>query len=342
MGRHAVIVWLFAAAAARAEDITVHAFVDGYYAWNGNDPASHESFIPGTGTSAKRANEFNLNLAAVELVKDAVPAKSPAGFHLSLVAGNGADVVHAAESEGFRHVYQASVIYKPNDRLTFEGGIFPSHIGFEAFFSKDNWNYTRGWLGELSPYYQTGVHAGYQFSKQWYGELHVLNGWQIINDNNDGKSIGAKISYGGKRLSASLNTLDGPELPNDDRHWRHFGDLIATWKTTDKLSLGGSLDRGHQALPGGTAANWLGIAGYVRYAIDDRHAVAARAERFRDPDNGISGFSQKLAEGTLTYEYRPAAKLILKLEGRRDRSTANVFDGSKSQTLVVAGAVATF
>ncbi|HEV2722796.1 MAG TPA: porin [Thermoanaerobaculia bacterium] len=324
---------MFVAAAARADDIAIHAFVDGYYAWNGNHPASHENFLPGTGTTAERANEFNLNLAAVELVHDA----KPVGFHLSLVAGTGADVVHAAEREGCRHVYQASVIYRANDRLTFEGGIFPSHIGFEAFFSKDNWNYTRGWLGEFSPYYQTGIHAGYQFSKQWYGELHVLNGWQLINDNNNGKSIGAKIAYSGNRLSASLNTLDGPELPNDDKHWRHFGDLIATWKLSPKLSLGGSVDRGHQQF-----ANWLGAGGYGRYAIDDRHAVAFRAERFRDPDNGISGFAQKLTEGTLTYEYRPAPNLILKLEGRRDHSTANVFDGSKSQTLVVAGAVATF
>jgi hypothetical protein len=324
---------LFVAAVGRADDIALHAFVDGYYAWNSNDPASHESFIPGTGTTAKRANEFNVNLAAVELVKDAAPV----GFHLSLVAGSGADVVHAAESEGFRHVYQASVIYKPNERLTLEGGIFPSHIGFEAFFSKDNWNYTRGWLGELSPYYQTGVHAGYQFSKQWSGELHVLNGWQLINDNNGAKSIGAKIAYGGNRVSASLNTLDGPELPNDNHHWRHFGDLIATWKATPKLSVGGSLDRGHQQL-----ANWLGLGLYGRYAIDNRHAVAVRAERFRDPDNGISGFAQELTEATVTYEVRPTPNLILKLEGRRDRSTASVFDGSKNQTLVVAGAVAPF
>jgi len=321
-----------------AAALLIHVFVDGYYAWNGNHPASHENFIAGTGTTAERANELSLNLAAVELIRD--PA--PVGFHLSLVAGTGADVVHAAEREGFHHVYQASIIYKPNDHLTLEGGIFPSHIGFEGFFSKDNWNYTRGWLGELSPYYQTGVHAGYQFSKQWYGELHVLNGWQIITDNNDAKSIGAKIAYGGNRLSASLNTLDGPELPNDDRHWRHFGDLIATWKATETLSLGGSLDRGHQELPGDTAANWLGLGGYARYAFDGRHAVAARVERFRDPDAGISGFSQKLTEGTLTYELRPTPNLILKVEGRRDHSTANVFDGSKNQTLVVAGAVATF
>ena len=338
---------LLLTAVGHAEDkpatITIRGFVDGYYAWNSNDPKSHESWIPGAGTTAKRADEFNLNLADIEFVRD--PA--PLGFHLSLVAGNGADVVHAAETEGFRHLYQASVIYKPNGRLTLEGGIFPSHIGFEGFFSKDNWNYTRGWLGELSPYYQTGVHGAYQFSKRWSGEVHILNGWQIINDNNDAKAIGGKIAYSTDRLSASLNTFDGPELPNDDRHWRHFGDLIASWKATPRLSVGGSLDRGHQELPAGGGASWLGIASYGRYAFNERHAVAVRAERFRDPDNGISGTRQTLTEGTLTYELRPADNLVLKIEGRRDHSTAPVFARKRGattngQTIVVIGVVAMF
>src|SRR5207237_7581290 len=119
------------------------------------------------------------------------------------------------------------------------------------------------------------------------GELHVINGWQLIKDNDNAKAIGGKIAYSGNRLSASLNTFDG----TDNHRMRHFGDLIATWKATPKLSVGGSLDRGHQEI-----ANWLGVAVFGRYAIDNRHAVAVRTERFRDPDNGISGFAQTLTE----------------------------------------------
>jgi hypothetical protein len=351
--RDNIVIWVSAitlflvALAARAGEpekpVTIHGFVDGYYAWNRNDPASHDSFFPGAGSTAKRANEFNLNLAALEIVRDAAPL----GFHLSLVAGNGADVIHAAESEGFRHIYQASVIYKINDKLTIEGGIFPSHIGFESFYSKDDWNYTRSWPGELSPFYQTGVHATYQFDSHWSGEVHVLNGWQIINDNNDAKAIGVKIAYTNDRLTTSLNTFDGPELPHDNSHWRHFGDLIASWKATPKLSLAGSLDRGHQELPGDTTANWLGVAAFGRYAFDDRHAVAVRCSLFHDPDNAISGAAQKLTEETLTYEFHPVTNLIVKIEGRHDHSTAPVFahktdQSTNNQTIVVIGAVATF
>jgi len=332
----AIITLLFAAATVRADDtIKIHGFIDAYYAWNGNDPASHENFASGTGSTAKRANEFNLNLAEVAVTRDA----KPVGFHLSLIAGNGADVIHASEPQGYRFIYQASILYKPSDRLTFEAGIYPSHIGFEGFFSKDNWSYTRGWLAEFSPYYQTGIRANYAFTPHWSGELHVLNGWQNIADNNDAKAIGGKIVYAKGRLTASLNTFDGPELPADDKHWRHFGDLIATFNATKSLSIGGSIDRGRQE-----AANWLGVAAYGRYAFDDRRAVAVRVERFCDPRNGITGTPQKLAEATLTYEYRPVPNLILKIEGRRDHSTAPVFNSGalRGETIVVIGAVATF
>ena len=77
--------------------------------------------------------------------------------------------------------------------------------------------------------------------------------------------------------------------------------------------------------------------------MDARHAVAARAEQFRDPHNGISGTPQTLREVTLTYEMRPREHLILKLETRYDRSTAAVFaDQKRGQLLALAGAVVTF
>ncbi len=332
--------------------VSVHGFLDGYYAWNDNSPRSHESFIPGTGTTAKRANELNLNLAAIDIVSD----PKPVGFHLSLVAGNGADVVHAGEPKGtaigkdvYRHIYQASLSYNApiGKGLLIEAGVYPSHIGYEAFYSKDNWSYTRGWLTDLSPFYQTGVKASYSFNSHWSGQFHVMNGWQIIGENNNGKSVGTQIAYAGDRLSASFNTFAGPELANDSKHLRMFGDLVATWKATAKLSLGASIDRGRQALPDDAAANWLGVAGYAHYAIDNHRAFAVRIERFRDPDNGISGTGQTLSEATLTYELRPVDNLILKFEGRHDHSTANVFGRgtdrtSPNQTLIVISAVAVF
>src|SRR5205085_8042269 len=214
-------------------------FVDGYYAWNANHPSTDRNFIPGTGTTAARSNTLGLNLVDVEVARD----PKPIGFHLSLIAGDGADVVHSGEPhrQPYRNLYQASVSYKaPVGRgLLLEPGVYPSHLGNEGLFSRDNWDYTRGWIGEFSAYYQTGIKASYVWNDQWSAQLHVVKGWQRMHDNNSAKSIGTQIAYSNARSGIVFNTFIGPELDNDNKHLRLFGDLVATFKASSKLALAG-------------------------------------------------------------------------------------------------------
>jgi len=319
-------------------------FIDLASIWNSNRPANHENFYPGAGTTGKRANELSINLAQVQWTR-AVSEEQPVGFTLALIAGEGADVVHGGEPGGvgkFRHIYQASVAYRLRRGVVLEGGIYPSHIGLEGFYSKDNWNYSRSIMGESSPYYQAGVKASYAFNDHWSGRVDLLNGWQLINDNNDGKSIGTQIAYTSDVLTASWNTFVGPELAGDDDSLRKFVDVVVVYKATPRLQLGGTVDVGAQEVPNVGDANWYGAGLLMRYAVNDRHAIAARIERFDDPDNGITGAAQRMHEATLTYELRPHDHVILKLEARYDKSDAPVFDGNESQLLAIAGVVVTF
>ena len=148
--------------------VQFHGWIDAFYALNTNRPADGASFISGTGTTARRANELNVNAAALDVALD----PRPVGVHLTLAFGSGPDVVHSGEPTGsatskeiWRSVYQASISWTApiGSGLLLEAGIYPSHIGYESFFSRDNWNYTRGWMGEFSPYYQVGVKASYAF-----------------------------------------------------------------------------------------------------------------------------------------------------------------------------------
>jgi hypothetical protein len=335
--------------------LAFHAFVDLYYAFNSSHPANGLNFVPGAGTTAQRANEFSVNLAEVEV---SMPAE-PVGFRISVGAGTGEDVVHAAEPGGndvWRHVLLASATYETHvgRGLAFEAGIMPCHVGMEAFASKDNWNYTRSWLAELSPYYQTGIKISYPFTDRWSGQFHVVNGWQIIGENNSAKTFGTQVAYASDKLSASLNTLAGPELPGNDDDWRVFGDFVLTVRPTPAWSVGANVDVARESRPAGPSASWWGAAAYVRIAPEgSRYAFTFRAERFDDPDGAISGTAQELTEGTLTFEYRPSKHLILKVEGRYDRSSDPVFSTdaldagaqpvfSPSETLIVVGVVATF
>ncbi|ATB34862.1 outer membrane protein [Cystobacter fuscus] len=334
-------------AGSLASRLKVEGGADVYYGYNPNRPASGANFLPGTGTTALRDNAFTLNLASLGVSLE--PA--PVGFRVLVGLGTAVDVVHAAEPkapgigpEVWRLLQQASVSYV-HGPLALEAGIYPSHIGLEVLPSQGNWTYTRSWMGELSPYYQAGLKGTWTFSKEWSAQLHVLNGWQTIGENNRGKALGTQVAYAGERLSASFNTFIGEEGSGGDEGLRLFGDLVATWRVTEALSLAATADVGTQRRPGQSAAVWYAAALNGRFQVAGPVAVAARAEFFDDRGGLISGTVQRLVEGTLTLELRPVEHLVLKLEARHDRSSAEVFDGSAprpTQTLVVAGATAFF
>ncbi|MCP3099287.1 porin [Myxococcus sp. K15C18031901] len=329
--------------------------VDVYYGHNFNRPADAANFIPGTGTSFKRDDEVAINLASLGLYVD----PKPVGLKVLLGFGTGADVVHAAEPEGvatgpdlWRFVQQASLTYATG-KLTLEAGIYPSHIGLESFQSQLNWTYTRSWMGELSPYYQTGLKAAWAFDDTWSAQLHVLNGWQTIGDNNHGLALGSQVAHAGKKLSASFNTFIGEEGAEGDEGLRLFADVVATYAVTESFRLAATADLGTQRVPGAERAWWYAAGLNARVQLAPPVALTARVEAYRDADGLMTGETQTLTEGTLTLEVRPADALVLKLEARHDRSTAAVFashetmaDGAPvpkdSETLVVLGATAWF
>lgn len=340
MQSHRGVLLVLASLVAQASDapIQVRGFVDGDYAFDGSRPPDRAAFQPGAGTTAHAANQFALNLAAIDLLLD----PKPAGLRLTLAWGAGVDVLHAAEPFLGPVVQAYASARIPVGRgLTVDAGIFSSHVGFESFFSRDNLNYTRSWMAELSPYYQAGLRASYSFDEHWSAQLHLLNGWQRASENNRGKTVGAQIAWAGSGASVSFNSLVGPELPGDDSHFRFFGDLVARLEILQWLTLAATADAALEQRPA-RDAHWVAAAAYARAALSKIVWLAVRIEEFRDPDGAISGIAQTLREGTATLEIRPVEALILKLEARHDGSSAPAFHGSTSETLLIGSAVAAF
>jgi hypothetical protein len=133
-----------------------------------------------------------------------------------------------------------------------------------------------------------------------------------------------------------------------------MGDVVATLKATPSVSLGASVDVAREGRPIGDPAHWAGVGLYARYqAAESRTAFAVRGEYYDDDDGAISGTPQTLKEITATVEHKPVPNLSLKLEGRYDKSSADVFLGEQrgidgptllkdSQFLVLFGVVASF
>jgi Putative beta-barrel porin-2, OmpL-like. bbp2 len=338
--------------------IVLHCGVDVYGDVNFNLPVDRDNWFPDVGTTAKKGNEFSVNLVSVDISKEA----EPVGFHLWLAAGTGATVVHQAEPAGpiggvdvWQYVQAASISAKvPLGRgLLLEAGIMPSFLGFEGLASWTNWTYTRSYSSEFSPYYEAGVRAAYAFDEHVAVQVRVLNGWQSIGDVNNAKSYGAQVALTYERWSLTVNGYAGPDLPNDDVHWRFFGDIIASVTPWTRLQLVLETSGGTQQEHDAPTANWAAAALYGRWTFLPQLAAVLRGEVYRDAGGLLSGTRQTLVEWTATLAYTPWPALVLKLEGRYDRSTANVFTGSlllsgqgpeklPRQALLLLGAVAQF
>lgn len=220
-------------------------FIDTYYAYDFNNPVNHDRAFT---TQAARNNEFNIGLAYL----DAKVNSDRVRGRLALQAGTSVQTNYASEpSVGqvsgaslARHIQEAVIGYRVTDKLWIDGGIYLSHIGFESWISKDNWAYTRSLAGDFSPYYQSGVKAGYQWNDQFFTCLHVLNGWQNISENNANKALGLQVAYNpNERLSFTYNNFLGNEVEN---RRRFFNDFIAKLGLNDHLQIAAIYDIGFQ------------------------------------------------------------------------------------------------
>jgi hypothetical protein len=299
-----------------------------------------------------------LSLAEIVLQKEA----SPAGFRIDLDFGPTTAWVHTLDADGdgaadagdggiFQHLQQAYISYVApvGKGLTIDAGKFVTHQGAEVIETENNWNYSRSLLFAWAiPYFHLGVHGGYPVSDKLVLNGYIYNGVNRITDNNSGKTFGVQVGLTPvEKLLILLNWIGGPEQENNNSDWRHIVDIVATLNVTDKLSFMANFDYGVEMQEPENAI-WTGVAGYARYAITDSIAVIPRGEWFKDRDGFATGTAQNLIEGTLTFENQIKEGLLLRLEGRVDRSDEAFFETddpkekSKSQFTLLGGAIYSF
>lgn len=289
-----------AALAAQAPDttprITWGAFVDGYYAYDFARPASHDRAYT---TQAARHDEFNVNLAHVE----ARYASPKVRGRLALQAGTSVQFNYAGEPDevaGSRPNYlpliqeaTAGVALAPT--LWIDGGIMLSHIGSESWISIDNPSYTRSLAAEFSPYYETGVRATWQALPNLSAQLNVVNGWQLISENNHDKAVGARLDWTpAAPLTLSYSNFIGREPAGraGGQAVRVLHDLSARWAPNGRATLVGTFDMGTQA-----DAEWYAGSLVGRYWLTPSVGLNARVERFDDRDARVSATPSAAAPG---------------------------------------------
>ncbi|MGA2186798.1 MAG: outer membrane beta-barrel protein, partial [Bryobacteraceae bacterium] len=162
--------------------------IDGYYSANLNSPSTRTNQLYNFDVQSQ---QFSLNMAKLSLSH----SPDPVGFQVDFGFGKAFTIVHSGESEPqiFQYLEQAYVSFKPPKAkgLEIDFGEFVTTAGAEVIESNANWNYSRSLLFAWAiPYYHFGLRTSFPVGKHFSGGVQVVNGWNNIEDNNSGKTLG--------------------------------------------------------------------------------------------------------------------------------------------------------
>lgn len=360
--------------------INVTGFFDGYYAYTFGHPITNApsttfgnpttfplgttgfSGAPAPLVSSLRSftspdRQFGFNLAELAISK-APDADNRLGFNLTFGFGNAMNVVNTTEpgtlafsqylKEGYLS-YNAPI----GKGLQIDFGKFVTPAGAEVIETMTNWNYTHSILFTYAiPFYHYGARAKYTFNDKVSLTGYAVNGWNNIVENNTGKTWGLSLAVTPtKKWGITENYFAGPEAAgvthSPNSHWRQLSDTVVTFNPTSKLSLMFNGDYGHDhPLVFANPIWWAGVAGYLKYQLDPKWAVAGRYEYYDDHNGFTTAVAGHYHEFTATLERKIAGNLITRWEYRYDLSNNPVFadslTGEKHQSQMVGGLIYTW
>lgn len=324
-------------------------YVDASYVYNFEHPD------PGTGRINRGrvfdndAGGFTPHVAELVLEK-AITDEMPVGFRTDFFFGDDAEVIHSTGAGTVTDQFDLQQAYVTaraplGNGIDFKVGKFVTLLGAEVIESPSNWNFSRSFLfGYAIPFTHTGALASYSFGDLGSATVGLVNGWDIVDDNNNAKSMLGNITMTPlKGVSLSFSGITGAERTSDNRNDRTVLDIVASWNPIEPLTLMANYDYGHESSVthgvAGTAGfdtgNWQGLALYTKYDLTPKWSLAGRAEWFNDMDNtrvALTGpGGSTLINGiqyygyTLTSAWKLHEHLIARLEYRHDQASERVF-----------------
>ena len=336
---------------------TINFLFDGYYGFNFNNPIGRVNLLRAYDVSS---NAFSLNQADVVLENAADPAHGKRfGLRLDLQYGQATATLQGNASnephpDVYRAIFQAygTYVVPVGTGLTVDFGKWASSLGIEGNYTKDQMNYSRSYWFNFLPFYHMGARLNYKLNDTVALNYWITNGTQQTEPFNGFKDqlfglniqphknvawtvnyyLGQEhpdVQYFPNYTGTNLPTAQGipfEPIPNPPSGKLHIFDSYLSWQASSRLTLAWEGDYVIQRLLTTSAPSHTdGGAGYVRYQLNPRIAIAARTEYLSDRGGLFSGTTQVLKENTLTFEQRAVGGLIVREEWRRDASNHPYF-----------------
>lgn len=329
-------------------------FVDTYYAYDFGRPATFDRVFT---TQAARHDEFNINLAyvAAALTGERVRGRVALQAGTSVQSNYASEPVIGLVSGGTlsRLIQEATAGARLAPSLWVDGGVYFSYIGLEGWISRDNPTYTRSLVAEYTPYYLSGVHLTWQPRIGATGgasdsrstpltiQVHVMNGWQNVSENNHGKAVGLRVDWQvSPSVTAAYGNFVGNERPQGAPATTRVFNQVMLKAGIGRTTVQGQADYGREA-----GRDWYGVVAVGHETITPAVSLSIRFERYSDPHQVIvaTGTTAGLtANGaSLGLDVGHTDGLLWRTEVRGLRSTDPLFpshgvpDAARNNLLVV-------
>lgn len=349
---------------AKQNPIQTNGYLDVYYEHNfarsGTGPT-----LDGRGLDIAN-NDTTLSFAELDFSK-AVAARDPLGFTLMLYTGKGPDLINLAEPGGkskYKLFRQAYVTYQTSGKspVTFDLGKFDTWIGYEGIDNRYQDQYSRSFNWTYSETtYETGLRASAKLSSKLNGALYVVQGWNEVEDANNGKSWGVTLNYAPDANSSYViqnhSGTEGSTHANDIGSYGGIGfanpgtshvdlvDFIASRQVTPKTRVAFNVDYANSNKDP-NKGKWNGEVLYVRRQLSAPNAASLRLDRFEDSDGLRTGAAVKLYSATTGFDHTFTPNLTARLEARYDISNNPFFVATSglenNRTTFTVAAIAKF
>jgi hypothetical protein len=183
--------------------------------------------------------------------------------------------------------------------LTIQAGVMATPIGIEGLPNhqswkasinsphmhpkdyRENWNWSRSNSFINVPDYHSGVRALYSRNGKNHFGFFLLNGQNMITDNNSSKTIALSYLYTPhENFHFSTVYMGGAERPTgapEGQKWRHYFDLTSRWVVNKNLAFMTQFVPGFENTNFGTNT-WLINAWYASWKFDNDVRLTFRYE----------------------------------------------------------------
>jgi hypothetical protein len=286
---------------------TFGAYVETYYGHGFASPQSKEK-------SAIFYNHTSLNRPAINLgLLEFSASKSKWTFRGDFMVGTYSQKNLASEPGVLKHIYQlnAQVQLAPTHQLIL--GIMPSHIGLESAKNWENPSFSRSYIAENSPYYETGLAWSYSPTQQMNVKVLALTGWQTMHRFRP--ALGTQITIeNAKGIRFNSSGFVGDE----GKGLRVFFDNYMLIPISNRFNASISSDFGVES-----GKIWHGGAAFLTWKAKPSLKFTGRLEYYNDLHAIILAEALSDVSQSLTVDYQLKSWMMLRTEFKHSAKWGN-------------------